>query len=56
MESTALFNNDGCKRLLFEVEKQSKKRSAEAEAYFDENIDEFLKTVYPNLILEKETA
>lgn len=56
MESTALFNNDGCKRLLFEVEKQSKKRSAEAEAYFDEHIDEFLKSVYPDLVLEKETA
>jgi len=53
-ESTALFSNDGARKTIFEVAKKSKKKSADAEAYFDANIESFLKAVFPDLELEKE--
>lgn len=45
-ESRTLFSNTGRKQMICEVTRQSKKREAEALAYFEENIDEFVKRVY----------
>lgn len=53
-ESTAIFQNDGVKKMLFEVGRQSKKKEMEALEYFEKNIDEFANEAYPDLVLEKE--
>ena len=45
-ESHTLFSDTGRKQMICEVTRQSKKREAEALAYFEENIDEFVKRVY----------
>ena len=45
-ESHTLFSDTGRKQMVCEVTRQSKKREAEALAYFEENIDEFVKRVY----------
>lgn len=55
-ESTAIFQNNGAKMLLQEVTRQSKKREAEALAYFEEHIDEYVAKIYPDLKLEREVA
>lgn len=53
-ESTALFANDGCKKMISEVNRQSKKREENALTYFEANIDNFLKAVFPDLELDLE--
>ena len=53
-ESVGVFSNGGAKMMLQEVARQSKKREAEALAYFEEHIDEYVAKVFPELELEKE--
>lgn len=53
-ESFTLFSNNAARKMIFEVTKKSKKKSADAETYFDANIESFLKAVFPDLELEKE--
>lgn len=53
-ESVQVFNN-GCKKLLHEVGRQSKKWDNLSLEDFDKNIDNFVKHVYPDLSLTKES-
>ena len=53
-ESHTLFGNDGAKKMVFEVNRQSKKKAEQAQEYFETNIEQFLKAVYPDLELERE--
>lgn len=55
-ESMGVFSNGGAKMMLQEVTRQSKKREAEALAYFEEHIDEYVAKVFPELELEKEVS
>lgn len=50
--SHTLFNDRGRKQMISEVSRQSKKREAEALAYFEENIDDFVKQIYANLDID----
>lgn len=55
-ESHAILAPDGGKRMLFEVNRQSKKREEEALAIFEKDIHEFVTQLYPDLELELEIA
>ena len=55
-ESNSILNPRGAKEMICEVSRQSKKKTEEAEQYFDENIERFLSQVYPDLKLVKEIA
>lgn len=53
-ESHTLFNDRGRKQMVTEVTRQSKKREAEALAYFNENIDEFVRRIYADVDIDME--
>lgn len=52
--SHTLFNDRGRKYMIKEVTRQSKKAEAEALAYFEEHIADFVKQVYPECETEVE--
>lgn len=54
-ESTAIYGNAGCKQLIFETTRQSKKREAEAVEYFRNNIDRYIAQMYQGIEVELET-
>jgi hypothetical protein len=55
MESLTMFNNNAFKIMIGEpVNRQSKKKEAEALNYFENNIDRILAENYTALTLEKE--
>lgn len=53
-ESHTMFGSDGRKLLIEEVNRQSKKREADALAYFEANIDDFVAKVFPDLKVTRE--
>lgn len=51
-ESTNIFGCKGAKQFLFDVKRQSKKKESEAVAYFNENIDEFVRKTFEGMEVE----
>lgn len=53
-ESTNVFGCKGAKEFLFEVNRQSKKKEAEALEYFNEHIEEFIRKAFPGIEYEED--
>lgn len=54
MESHTLFGGDGAKQMVKEVSRQTAKGDREALEFYEQNIDEFVRKVFPDLELEEE--
>lgn len=54
MESHTLFGGNGAKQLIKEVSRQTAKGDREALEFYEQNINEFVRKVFPDLEFEEE--